>query len=371
MTQQERVLAGCLVGVIAVGGGYTLIKSKVYAPRVALKKEIVRESERRDALETRLASAPKRISAWQECTAQTLDTDATVAHALFREDVEGLLKRNGLTEGLAINPPPARLDKKGAREGFVELPLSVNVKGRLGELVNFLRDFYQQPYLVRVDKLHLRAELGRSSKGKKGSGGSAEPKLNITMTLSTLVLPKLKGVEHPTIDLAAVNDPEHEVVLASAARLGQEDPLAYNEITQKNIFKIYEPPPPPPPPPPRETVVTKPVERLPPVDPRRDADKFVLSGVGQLVEGPVAYVINTDQPANAPVTHQLNDNIDDGKLVLVVPEGIVVRVAPKGGQRQPSKNYFYPLGSNFKEREEVNPADHPEVARMLQLVLKQ
>ncbi len=370
MTQQEKVLAGCLVGVIAVAGGFTLGKSKVYEPRVRLKEEIKNETERRDTLGVRLAGAPKIINAWQDYTGQTLHTDSSAAHAAFREDVEGLLKRNGLAEGLTFNQPPEDRDKKWPREGFVELPLSVNVKGKLGDLVNFLKDLYQRPYLVRVDKLHLGAELSRRSKSGRNRGGGTEPKLSITMTLSTLVLPKLKGIAHPMIDLEAMNNPQGDVVLASAARLS-EDPDAYNEISRRSIFELYEPPPQVVVAP-RETKPTepKPPEGPPPPPPPPPRPDLVLQGVGRLNDGPVAYVINPDDPTELPREYRLNDDVDDGKVVLIVSEGMVVRVRPKGGQRQPLKNYFYPLGSNFKEREEVDPSTHPDVSRLLQLVLK-
>jgi Tfp pilus assembly protein PilO len=369
MTQQEKVLAGCLVGVIAVAGGYTLVKSKIIAPRVRLKQEIKQETERLGMLETRLASAPKKISAWQAHTRQTLHTDWPVAHATFREDVEDLLKRNGLTEGLTFNQLPERPDKKGAREGFVELPLSVNVKGELDNLVNFLKDLYQRPYLVRIEKLHLGAELSGRSKGRKGRGGGGEPKLSISMTLSTLVLPKLEDVGHPTIDLEAMNSPDGDVVLASTARLS-EDPDAYNEIARTNIFDIYEPPqvavkPPEPKPAKPERGPEPP--RPPPPPPRPD---LVLLGVGRLDDGPVAYVVNADDPTEPPEAYSLNAEVDDGRLVLIVPEGIVVRVSAEGVRGRPAKTYFYPLGANFKEREEVDPVQHPEVSRLLQLVLK-
>jgi len=374
MTQHEKVLAGCLVGVIAVAGGYAFAKSKVYEPRRQLKADISKEVAWREKLELRLQGAEKVVRAWQMHTGQTLHAEPFDAHQAFREDVGDLLDRNKLAESRSITKYKERVEKKGARQGFVELPLSVRVTGKLADLVNFLKDLYQRPYVVRVDKLNLSAELGRTSKSRKGRGGSAEPKLNITMTLSTLVLPKLKDVAHPTIDLETINNPTSGPVLVSASRLRAEDPELYNEIPRKNIFKLYEPPqvvvkppqekprgngPPPPPPPP------------PPRDPRRDADKFVLNGVGQLRDGPVAYVINTDEPTEPPTEYRLNDEADDGKVVLIVSEGIVVRVSPKRGQRQPPKDYFYPLGGNFKEREEVNPSAHPGVSRLLRLVLKQ
>ncbi|MFQ5804869.1 MAG: GspMb/PilO family protein [Phycisphaerae bacterium] len=374
MTQHEKVLAGCLVGAIVAAGGYTLAKSKVYEPRQRLKADISNEIARRERLEVRLQGAEKTVRAWHKQTGQTLHAESFEAHQAFRKDVGDLLDRNKLSEDRTISTYKVRREKKGARQGFVELPLSVRVKGKLGDLVNFLRDLYQRPYVVRVDKLRLSAELGRRSRSKKGRGTSAEPKLSITMTLSTLVLPKIKDVEHSTIDLKAMNDPEAEPLLVSDRRLSEEDPIAYNEIPRNNIFKLYEPPPAPPPPRvDRKQEAPKVVEQpeKPPADPRRDAHKFVLSGVGQTPEGPVAYVIHTDEPTEPPKEYRLNESADDGKVVLIVPEGMVVRVPPGKGRSDSPQNYFYPLGGNFKEREEVSPSEHPDIEHMLRLVLKQ
>lgn len=373
MNQREKVLAGCLVGAVVIAGGYTVVKSRVYQPGLRLKADIKDEIARRDELQVRLQGIDKTVGAWTGQTGRTLGVEWFAAQRTFREDVEVLLRRNGLTEGLTTSPLGESRDSKGPREGFVELPLSVGVKGRLADLVNFLRDYYQRPYLVRVDKLYLSAEMGRAT-SKKRTGPRPEPKLTIKMTLSTLVLPEVENVDHPTINLAAVDDPDSGVEFVSSVRLREEDPVAYNEIAQVNFFKIYEPPAPvvrkave------REPVETKPVEKEPvvQVDPRRDAHKFVLSGVGQLAEGPVAYVINTDKSTEPPTEYRLNDQVDGGKLVLVVPEGMVVRVLPAGKEPRTSpKNYFYPLGTTFKNREEVNPSEHPDITRVLRLVLK-
>jgi len=379
MNQRERVLASCVAGVVVVYGGFTLIKSKVYEPAKQLKADIQKEKEYRDRLQVWLNGAEKTTQAWQKCTRQTLGEDSFAAHQAFRTDVGLLLERNNLTEGLKISQLRERIDKKGARQGFVELPLSVRVTGRLNNLDNFLKDFFQRPYLVRLDKLELAAEQTPRSRRKRG--GRTEPKLSIAMTLSTLVLPKAEDVDHPVFDLAALNDPdpEAELVLVSAARLRQEDVDEYGEIAEKNMFRIYEPPQRPESPKrpdlPKEVVKTEtppPPPPPPPPDPRRNADKFVLNGVGRVDDGPIAYVTNSDEPGDPPEEYRLNDEIDDGRLVLIVAEGIVVRATPPTrGPRQPAKNYFYPLGGTFEDREEVNPADHPQIERQLQVVLKQ
>jgi Tfp pilus assembly protein PilO len=374
MTQREKILASCVAGVVVVYGGFKLIESKVYEPATQLTADIQKERDYRDRLQVRLNGAEKITQAWEKYTRQTLSEDPFAAHQAFRTDVGLLLERNSLTEGLKISQLRERIEKKGPRQDFVELPLSVRVTGRLGNLDNFLKDFFQRPYLVRLDKLDLAAEQIPKSRRKKGS--STEPKLSITMTLSTLVLPNPKGVDHPVFDLAMLTDPdqEAEAVLVSAARLRQEDVDVYAKIADPNPFEIYYEPPPPPPPPehpkqPEQPKVEGPKPPPPPPpDPRRNADKFVLNGVGRVDDGPIAYVINSDESGEPPEEYRLNDEIDDGRLVLIVPEGIVVRTH---GHRQPAKNYFYPLGGTFKDREEVNPTEHPQIERQLRVVLKQ
>lgn len=378
MNQRERVLAGCVASVIVVSGGYALIKSQVYEPAQQLKADIASEREYRNTLEVRLNGSEGIVQRWQEQTGQTLDQEWFAAHQAFREDVGLLLKRNNLTDGLKINKHKERVAKDGPREGFIELPLAVRVEGRLTDLDNFLRDFFQRPYLVRLDKLQLGAEHTRKSKKRK-KGARSEPQLGISMILSTLVLPKVKNVDHPTFDLAAFNnpDPEAELVLAAAPRLRwQEEMDTYGEIAEKNVFENYEPPPPPPVardrPKPLEQRKEDPPPPPPPVNPRPDADKLVVRGTGWLDDGPIAYVARSDRLDEPPTGYRLNDDVDDGRLVLIVARGIVVRTTPpKRGPRRPAKHYFYPLGSTFAEREEVDPDAHPEIERQLRVVLGQ
>jgi hypothetical protein len=374
MTQRERSMAGCIVGALVLFGGYKVVQSKVVAPRRELIANIAKQRERHDKLRMRLNGADKIVQAWRKQTARTLGPDPFRAHQAFREDVAMLLDRNNLIGAQAgdqgkVTKDKERHRKEWWREGFVELPLKVHAEGTLPDLVNFLRDLYQRPYVVRVETLSLRPDLGR-----KGKQGSTEPRLTIDMTLTTLVLPELADLEHPTVDPEALNNPENEVELASALHLSEEDPVAYNEIARVNFFKIYEPPPrvvqKPPEEKPAETKLVDKPPPPPPVDPRRDAHKFKLEGMGHLDDGPVAYVTNVDQPGQPPDAYRLNDDVDDGQLVLIVSEGIVVRVAPAGGSRLPPEYYFYPLGSTFAEREEVKADEHPEITRLLQLVLR-
>jgi len=380
MTQREKALSGSILAVLGIYAGYMASVKLVYRPAIQTRQDIAREIKYRDKLQLRLNGSTKALAAWHNQTSRTLAADSFDAHQMFREDVGLLLKRNNLNEELKISKYKARVEKKGPRQGFEELPLSVRVKGRLDDLDNFLKEFYQRPYFVRLDKLQIDAERLSHSKKKRGAGPT-EPKLGVTMMLSTLVLPKADEVDHPVFDMTRLTDPdpEAEITLVSAQRLRQEDVEAYNQIAKVNIFKKYEPPPPKPkqkprPKPPAPKVAEtkpEPPRRPPPPDPRRDAHKFVVNGVGRLDDGPIAYVVNTDSPDEPATVYRLNAEMDDGKLVLIVPEGLVIRVTPKSGRDKTPKNYLYKLGASFKERQEVDSKEHPAIAKYLEIVLNE
>ena len=377
MNQREKFLVGCVGGALGIYLGFTIVKSQIIAPVKQLNQDIKRETDLRDRLQVRVNGTERVVAAWQKQTGRTLGREWFDAHQAFREDVGVLLKRNNLTEELKINKYKERIEKKGPRQDFVELPISVRVKGELADLDHFLKDLFQRPYLVRLDKLLIAAEqTGRSKRGKgKGKGETPEPKLSITMTLTTLVLPEIKDVEHTIFDLAALNDParEDDATAVALTRFREEDMDTYNYIAEHNPFKIYEPkrvvvdtpvskdpipvagtPPPPPPPPPVK---------------RRNADKYVLTGTANDGQ-PLAYVTNNDKAIEPPTIYRLNDEIDDGKLVLVAPSGMVVRVLGDRKRHESTKNYFYALGENFSQRVEVDPDEHPRISRQLRLVLK-
>ena len=147
-----------------------------------------------------------------------------------------------------------------------------------------------------------------------------------------------------------------EIVVLLVGR-NQGERLDYNTIVDKNLFAPYQPriastTVTPTTEPAHPTTPVEPTVR-PVVDPRAGADqKFVRSTVG-LDGEPRAYVVDKQQLDQPPTAYRLDDPIDDGKLILIHPQGIVVR--------SNGKNYFYPLGSSFRDREELSAADRPEI----------
>lgn len=398
MNQREKLIAGLLLGAGGAYAGWTLVQSSVIAPRRELIQQISVERERNDLYNTRIKSLQTQLMReWPQMTQHTLSTDDKEAHDKFREELSTLLGKCGMTEGHKISQLQAVEDRKkdSPRAGFVELPISLTAEGKLEQVVDFVRGVQSLPYYCRINRLSIMPVGGDASQihkktaptkpaggrdrdkidatkpgsprgGNKADSNREGPSLKLEMNVSTLVVPKTPGYKHEIFDAAKV-DP------AKTRRLRNEDPSEYNEIAQVNWFKVYEPPRVDPVP---EKVVvapppssdTKPIAAAPPPTPpkpvRPNAAKMKVTAVVAFEGQPVAYV-SDDAKLTEPLAEiRLNEPIDDGKLVLVDHTGVVVRVAAATPQ-EPAKNYFYPLGAAFTEREELDPAKHADVMQLL------
>ena len=177
------------------------------------------------------------------------------------------------------------------------------------------------------------------------------------------MLPKVDGVDAVPIDLANAK-PFKRPFLAAL------DLTDYDVIEEKNIFKEWLPPRPDPPKP-APTVATgpdKPVVRTAARDPRKDYLMLKVVGVGT-ENGPVTWIMDENNLADPPAKKRVGDEMDyQGRVILIHPKGVVVRINETKKGRTETKEYFYPLGKSFEEREPLDPAEHPEVARELRLV---
>lgn len=380
MTRREKVLAMCVGGTLGGLALVMLVRWAILEPFESVRNDIAQEQRRNQKLRARLDALDRIEQLWQEQTRRTLAADPAQAEIRFRTAMDVLFTRHGLRVRSVRPGTPVRSKK----DGPIGVPLSFSVSGTLNQLVGFLCDFYRQDFAARLDKLFISSgqglimsvnnPKGRPPSGRAGrpspAGGAARaeagphgPELSVDISAITLVLPKMSDIPHEIPDeIAELTDGR---VLRSRGD--------YNRIFEHSLFVPFQEKPatvvasqpapttqptakaPPPPPP-------------PPVNPRPDAEHLYLVATTQLRGERVAYVVDDRQRDKPAQEYRLDEAIDDGTLVLIHPKGIVVRVGPPG---QPKKDYFYPLRKvspalSFKEREELNPIDHPEVWDALQ-----
>lgn len=394
MTQRERILAISMG--VAVGGAalFWVGKTAVFGPlkaadaaivdaRTAQKKLRDREKELKDARKDYLAK-----------TRRTLHGDPKEAQLIFADSLHKLLHRNGLADdpsskATKITPGSFAYDKYSE---FYEVPLTITASGTMNELVNFLCDFYQLPYMARLERVTLAADpavitaavapehgggttngangntrrasvRARSTAGRPGTQvGPDGPELTITIKATTLVMPKLKDEK----EYAVIADPNVED--AAYARLPQAKEV-YAEVFRQSLFKPWQPEQKPETTPavvvdttPKETAKIE-EHRREVVNPRSNAEHMFVRAVDALAGNPLALVVDETNPGALATTYHNDDEIDDGKILLILPRGMVVRSAEAHGGHT---DYFYPLGKSFAEREPLSPEEHPQIWHALE-----
>lgn len=348
MTGREKILAGVVGGAVALAGGSGLVRLAVIEPLRSLNKSLETAAEKKANLEDFVEQHQHVAEEWQAYTARTFSESVEKVKVSFFSEVARLLERHDLTEERSITPRTPRKLKSG----LVEVSLQVRAQGSLESVVGLMRDLRQKPYLARLSNVSLSAEKGSSARKTRGRGrGSNEPAtLVVSMTATTLVLPKLKGTKHQPPD---PNQPAPTYLAYG--------PEAYDEIAEVNFFQKYRKPPPPRPEvTTRETIAqTSETQVRPPPRPN-----MRVVGVESLYGDLIASVLDEDHREEPLAEFRLNDRIDDGTLVLVHPKGIVVRVAKREGVDEETEDYFYPIGSSFRDRLRLEEAD-PEIRHEL------
>ncbi len=362
MTQRERRLAiivgGAIVAVFAGQG----VQRFVLSPLKKLNDDIVTAQVRRAELQGELSNGTRIARFWQERTAATLATRREDVRQIFRQQINEMLEKYGLTANVRLGDGMAQ---QITSDGFVAMPVQVRCNGNLQTFIDFMMDFYRRPMLARVTSFTLQAERLAPRRSRDGQPAEAptEPGLSITFNAAALalpVLPDVKDQRHGQFDQ-----------LEGRARLKNAEE-AYAQLTARNVFMKWSPPPAvvvqkPPDPAPRERTRGEPPPRRPdppPADPRRDADKFRLVATEAYLGVPYAYVRDTRNLEAPMAEYQLSADLDAGKLVLIHPKGIVVQTSDDAGD---GKYFFYPIGESFKDRVELSATEHPDLAAELGL----
>lgn len=373
MNGSRKILGIALAGVVGLYFAVTLVETLYLAPRRTLVQDVEKERLRYDGLMAEIDKGKVLKSDWQTQTSRTLALagNRDAAHKQFRDEIASLLKTHGLSAGHTLTPQQPSEIKKDSRKGFIELPLAITIEGSLKHIIDFLAAVQKLPYYVSVDKVVLNPNaaeqnLSGSSSGPKPkkagrTGGPDGPSIKAQLTLSTLCLPKAGDAAHVLYDAKSPDQPP--------ALKPRSDAAQYAAITENNLFRPYEAPQIEKSPEKIAVVTTAPVGPTTPPIPPVKPDSRVLIGTPSLNGEPIAYLQGDDKGKEPEAVH-LNGAISDdghGKLVLIHPLGIVVRVK-KAADPNP-KNYFVALGKKMSEREELTPAAQPDVYAMLSRVL--
>lgn len=348
MSARERVLATLVAIAVVVLVLYLGVNNYVIEPRQRLVEQIGTRQADIAKLRKRLKTLPGWQEEWRERTAATLAADEHDVQSRFKEDVHRLLIEAGF-RAPDVAAPNVQSHPHFREAGFREVTLKVDVTGEIAKLERFLKAYYQRPYYNGIRRMTIDAPQPKRRRGDDGP--PPEPQLDISLTATTLVLPPVLDLEH-----LAFNEDDPNGLPPRLAR----DAATYDKLASSNPFKKWvKPKPPPPPPPPvedepkREPVV---VEKPPPPPPNK-----TLVGVVAIEGRYYGYVRDDDRLELEPEEVSIGSTVDGGEVLLIHPDGLVVRAAERRGDDEPLVEFFYPLGRTFAERETLDAKSRPRV----------
>ncbi len=408
---------------VAVGLGlltYQVLWPSVIRPLFDVSDQIAKAMDDLNKNDDKLAAGERIIAKHVSYVERNGGTDTNKIRDNFRAGLNTLLAETNLRGGRISSPEP-RVDTKTK---IATLSFTVGAEGTLQQTVEFLRRFYELPYVTRIRTLSLTPQTGT---GK--DRGKTIDSLAMHTTLEVLVLPthKLSPVKatvpqpedvpprHSNADYSLiwnrrpfsdwVPPPQGACCLGSQCVMATAEQCADQSGTYQGDNTRCEPNPCAPPPPPTGAccvtvddttscsvismaecvqihgkyqgdhsrcepnpcdkpaiVTTDPIDPGPGEVEIRDPQ-----GSFKLVSAALSYgrdevrVRNTQTQQHDYV--KVGTPMDGGELILVHPYGAIVH-------RQDG-DYMYPLGKTFAESALLAPREYPEVYLALKELRRQ
>lgn len=238
----------------------------------------------------------------------------------------------------SITPKNASTDKKTK---ISTVTFTFSAKGSFAECVEFVRRFYELPYVARLDDLKITPTGSR--------GNAAHDEARISGEIEALVLPL-----EPRFGLPKGKRPDK-------IKKYERSPHQYKKLASRTPLTPWTPYKPPDrgdqgeeTKTPLPTPTPKPIAKGPPTDPAaRDTvlRMTVKYGVDE------AFLVNTKTRRSSYVS--VGEELDRGELVLVHSRGVV---AHKATPEKDFGYFVYPLGRTLAESVQLEQAtDQPEI----------
>jgi hypothetical protein len=286
MTPREKILAAAVGAMVLLWGGNRMWTR--YNTSIAEKRS------QRLAAEQRLGDATLQIArgeaalhdlgAWQD---RSLPTDREQAQSLYRVWLETELKKAGLS--VQEFQPQQRLTPAA---GYSAIGYTINARGPLKSVTNFLHAYYRSNLLQQITRLQLRPDTNPQQ-------------LNVSLQTEALVLP------------GTPNEALPEGVAERTAKPAATDYAT--SIGGRNVFTVYRPPRPDPPPR---------VARDTPPPPKFDDAKFAFFTATIQVDGRYQawiHIRTTNETLRLFEGDAVKVGAFDGKIVSIEPRSIVVK----------------------------------------------
>ncbi len=217
LQRREKMLAGLTLGLIGLAGLWFLFffgESRSDEQLIADQTKLTDEIKEKEKLVQAAGRDAKRLAEWQR---RALPAEPSLARSLYRNWLSSLAARANLRGyTLVSNEASVRRDQ------FTRFSFTLRARARLGDLVEFMYEFYSAGLLHQIRKADVKPIQGSRD-------------LDVNLTIEALSLPTAESKDRLPKDPGSV---------LQFAKLS-----AYREpIVSRDFFSPYVRPDPPPPP---------------------------------------------------------------------------------------------------------------------------
>jgi hypothetical protein len=227
MNPRERILASIIGGALGIVLVYHLISYGLVEPLRQMDKQIASLTDEEAELDELIGMSELLTGQWLDFTSRTFSFEPTKASDSFGLQLKELAKRHGFQDAVFS---AGSWTKIGAKTGISTVAQRIGVDGRYDNVIRFLRDIYQAPYLCQITKVSL------TPLEAKGRGRDL---VKLDITVETPVLPELDKKKFR--ELANAHTLPAEPL--PPFRKGLRGDEAYQALAERNIFRPYQPPP--------------------------------------------------------------------------------------------------------------------------------
>jgi hypothetical protein len=231
LQRREKILAGVCMGMAGLAGLWFLLfagDSRSVDQLLTEKTKYTNEIKEKEKIRDQAARDAKRLAEWQR---RSLPPEASLASSLYQNWLSRLTSRTNFHgTKLAANDLGVRRDQ------FTRISLTLSARARLGDVVQFLYEFYTVGYLHQIRKIELKPIQNSRD-------------LDVSLSIEALSLPTAVSKDRlPTevsLGLHLANKPDAKLA-------DYRDP-----IVKRDLFSVYVRPEPrrsPPPPRPPKTI---------------------------------------------------------------------------------------------------------------------
>ncbi len=285
-TTREKLLAAAVAALMLLWGGNRLW-AKYNNSLAAKRAQLYAARERLSEAETNLQMgqfAMEQLDAWQ---ARSLPADREAAPSLYRIWLEARLKDAGLS---VDEFQPAQRVAPAA--GFSAVGYTINARGSLKSLTNFLDAYYRSTLMQQITRLQLRPDTNPAH-------------LNISLQTEALILP------------GTTNEAIPEGVAGRSRKSKAADYVA--TIEGRNLFAVYKPPRPEPAP-----TAARPPRTRPQFDDARHAYFTATIQVDGRCQAWI-HVRTTNETLRVFAGDAVKVGQFDGQIVAIEPRSIIVK----------------------------------------------